>query len=100
LLKLNTFHRSKFETMSVDTKKPVPADEEKSVSMPSDTENGIADPPADGDELAGSRTKEAETLAAAAPEFDWETDPHNPYNWPSWKKFLQILMISAAAFTA
>jgi hypothetical protein len=33
-------------------------------------------------------------------EFDWDNDPHNPYNWPEWKKALQIAAISACAFTA
>lgn len=29
----------------------------------------------------------------------WDVDPKNPYNWPQWKKNLQLLMISCVAFT-
>lgn len=26
---------------------------------------------------------------------DWATEPHNPMNWPAWKKVLQVVMLSA-----
>lgn len=29
----------------------------------------------------------------------WETDPSNPYNWPTKWKVQQVLMIASAAFT-
>ena len=30
----------------------------------------------------------------------WEDDPHNPLNWPLWKKALQVAMISSSGFLA
>ena len=32
--------------------------------------------------------------------WNWDTDAHNPYNWPTWKKTLQIIAISGVAFVA
>lgn len=29
----------------------------------------------------------------------WSDDPHNPLNWPSWRKAMQALMLSSMAFT-
>lgn len=29
----------------------------------------------------------------------WETDPNNPYNWPTRWKAQQVLMVASAAFT-
>ncbi|KAH7114018.1 major facilitator superfamily domain-containing protein, partial [Dactylonectria macrodidyma] len=33
-------------------------------------------------------------------ELDWDNNPHNPYNWPAWKKVLQVVMLSSAALLA
>ncbi|KAJ4856730.1 major facilitator superfamily domain-containing protein [Trichoderma breve] len=33
-------------------------------------------------------------------QWDWETDPHNPYNWPASRKAWQIAIVSSMAFTA
>lgn len=30
----------------------------------------------------------------------WEDDSHNPWNWPTWKKVLQVAMLSSSAFLA
>ncbi|KAH9886806.1 major facilitator superfamily domain-containing protein [Xylariomycetidae sp. FL2044] len=30
--------------------------------------------------------------------WDWATDAHNPYNWPSWKKNLLLISVSVLAF--
>lgn len=32
--------------------------------------------------------------------WDWETDPHNPYNWSSGKKAVQVGAIASIAFLA
>ncbi|KAK2040175.1 major facilitator superfamily transporter [Colletotrichum somersetense] len=32
--------------------------------------------------------------------WNWDTDPHNPMNWPARQKIKQIVMLSLAAFTA
>lgn len=29
-------------------------------------------------------------------ELDWDNSPHNPFNWPAWKKALQVVMLSSA----
>ncbi|KAF4438015.1 hypothetical protein F53441_12867 [Fusarium austroafricanum] len=31
---------------------------------------------------------------------DWDNSPHNPYNWPAWKKTLQVVMLSSAGLLA
>lgn len=31
---------------------------------------------------------------------DWNTSPENPFNWPSWKKALQVVMLSSSAILA
>lgn len=33
-------------------------------------------------------------------DLDWENSPHNPYNWPGWKKALQVVMLSSSAILA
>ncbi|KAL7786494.1 major facilitator superfamily transporter [Trichoderma afarasin] len=33
-------------------------------------------------------------------QWDWETDPDNPYNWPASRKAWQIAIVSSMAFTA
>jgi hypothetical protein len=30
---------------------------------------------------------------------DWENDPHNPYNWPAWKKTLMVFTLSSMGLT-
>ena len=30
----------------------------------------------------------------------WDDDPQNPYNWPAWKKTMQIVMLSSIALLA
>ena len=32
--------------------------------------------------------------------WDWNTDPDNPYNWPTGKKWNQVAMISSFGFLA
>jgi len=32
--------------------------------------------------------------------WNWDTDPHNPYNWSSEEKALQVVIISSIAFLA
>ncbi|CEI67367.1 hypothetical protein FVEN_g5749 [Fusarium venenatum] len=31
---------------------------------------------------------------------NWDTSPENPYNWPAWKKALQVVMLSSSAILA
>ncbi|SPO07617.1 related to TPO4 - Proposed vacuolar polyamine transporter [Cephalotrichum gorgonifer] len=64
--------------------------------------------PENGVEETGARpTTDAKTAVGSDPEavpnpdhWDWDSDPHNPYNWPNQRKFRQLLMLSTAAFTA
>ncbi|KAI2623682.1 MFS general substrate transporter [Xylaria nigripes] len=40
------------------------------------------------------------TDSEAAEKFNWNDDPANPYNWPQWRKNIQLFGISLIAFTA
>ncbi|KAH9231489.1 hypothetical protein K456DRAFT_1840674 [Colletotrichum gloeosporioides 23] len=51
------------------------------------------------DNLAISDDGKLEGDRQATPEWKWEDDPSNPYNWPSWKKNVQLAMISIVGFT-
>lgn len=52
----------------------------------SDTEDGVKwDGPKAGTEQA---------------QWDWNEDPHNPYNWPSGRKAMQVGIIASIAFVA
>ena len=31
---------------------------------------------------------------------NWDDDPQNPYNWPAWKKTVQVVMLSSIALLA
>lgn len=31
---------------------------------------------------------------------DWEDDPHNPLNWPTWRKVHLVVMLATMAFLA
>jgi hypothetical protein len=31
-------------------------------------------------------------------EYDWNQDPHNPYNWPSKRKAMQVAIIASVGF--
>lgn len=35
-----------------------------------------------------------------ATAINWETDPENPLNWPTWKKVHLVIMLSSMAFVA
>ncbi|OLN97197.1 Polyamine transporter 4-like protein 1 [Colletotrichum chlorophyti] len=43
---------------------------------------------------------ESDKTEGTAPVWDWDSDPHNPINWPLWQKVRQIVMLSMAALTA
>jgi hypothetical protein len=67
------------------SKDAVPSEKEEAPGLPADTE------------------VEAQTQAqtqATTSEWDWETDPQNPYNWPTSKKVWQVVWVSWFAFTA
>ncbi|KAI1169672.1 major facilitator superfamily domain-containing protein [Nemania sp. FL0916] len=59
----------------------------------------------DSDETAHTRGNDIEKAEGekadgkAPPEFDWNTDPANPYNWPKWKKNLQLAATAIIAFS-
>lgn len=45
-------------------------------------------------------TKSDEIEAETEQPWDWNEDPHNPYNWPSGKKAMQVGIIASIAFVA
>lgn len=55
----------------------------------------------DAEEYPGSRRRNSNDVEGdKAGDWDWDTDPANPYNWSLGKKIWQIVMISSMAFTA
>lgn len=40
----------------------------------------------------------ADEAASNQDEYDWNTDPHNPYNWSAGRKAVQVAAISSIAF--
>lgn len=51
----------------------------------------------DGEDAVKSGKAEEEGEGST---WDWNTDPHNPYNWPSGKKAMQVGIISSIALLA
>jgi hypothetical protein len=49
----------------------------------------------DGAKLEGQPEAEPEQ-----PPWDWNQDPQNPYNWPSGRKAMQVVIIASIAFLA
>lgn len=49
---------------------------------------------------AGEGTTQESETSDSAQISRWEDDPHNPLNWPLWKKALQVAMISSSGFLA
>ena len=47
---------------------------------------------------AGGTTVE-DVRNEVATEFNWNDDPANPYNWPRWKKNIQLTATAAVAFS-
>ncbi|KAI1015918.1 hypothetical protein LB505_004001 [Fusarium chuoi] len=45
-------------------------------------------------EIEAARPKEQ--IESETDELDWDNSPHNPFNWPAWKKALQVVMLSSA----
>ncbi|KAI1866426.1 hypothetical protein JX265_007727 [Neoarthrinium moseri] len=45
------------------------------------------------------KDKDLESATPAVRGWDWLEDSHNPYNWPKWKKNVQLLTIASIAFT-
>lgn len=48
-------------------------------------------------DIEGGREKES---VQDSEDVEWDKDPHNPFNWPAWKKALQVIMISSVALLA
>ncbi|KAG5811993.1 hypothetical protein H9Q74_005120 [Fusarium xylarioides] len=60
-----------------------------------------------GDASLGNDSATEGEIEAARPkeqgevdELDWDNSPHNPFNWPAWKKALQVVMLSSAGLLA
>ncbi|PON25212.1 hypothetical protein TGAM01_v205898 [Trichoderma gamsii] len=47
---------------------------------------------------AEESTTDVELESCSFPQ--WEHDPENPWNWPTWKKVVMVVMISSQALTA
>ncbi len=73
------------------------SDQERSAAPLGDVEKAL-EVPSDSDPESTDMASSDEKANGSAADFDWDTDPSNPYNWPSWKKTAQIVFISAAAF--
>ncbi|GKT40285.1 polyamine transporter 4 [Colletotrichum spaethianum] len=60
----------------------------------------------DPEKQDGAKSDETQSGEASKNDADgrarwnWDTDPHNPMNWPTRHKVRQIVMLSLAAFTA
>ncbi|KAI0451565.1 MFS general substrate transporter [Xylaria acuta] len=54
----------------------------------------------DSDDTAQSGDTTTEKASDAVPtEFNWNDDPENPYNWPKWRKNIQLATTAIIAFT-
>ncbi|KAI0478082.1 major facilitator superfamily domain-containing protein [Xylaria cf. heliscus] len=53
----------------------------------------------DSDDTALSGDGEPKVEKVNEAEFDWNTDPENPYNWPKWKKNIMLAATAIIAFT-
>jgi hypothetical protein len=52
----------------------------------------------DGSDIEkGSKSGLAPEAATEQAAWDWDTDAHNPYNWPSSRKAMQVAIISSIA---
>ncbi|KAK1758911.1 major facilitator superfamily transporter [Echria macrotheca] len=81
------------------TTPPIPTmdrtiDEEKQIDGPSPADT------TDSDDTVADKASTDSDRARQAAEWDWNADPHNPYNWPQWKKVAQVVNISSIAFVA
>lgn len=47
----------------------------------------------------GNSNSDAEKGQVSQEVLDWDNDPHNPYNWPSWKKGMMVFTISTMGLT-
>jgi hypothetical protein len=50
-------------------------------------------------EASDKERQSQDQTAASISDWDWKQDEHNPYNWPKWKKNLQLVTIASIAFT-
>jgi hypothetical protein len=44
-------------------------------------------------------SSDAEKGQVSQEVLDWDNDPHNPYNWPAWKKGMMVFTISTMGLT-
>lgn len=52
------------------------------------------------EQAAGTDTENETKPQRPETEWDWDNDPHNPYNWPSGRKAVQVCIIASIAFVA
>ncbi len=64
-----------------------------------DISHGQAAQSGSSDTEDGAKSDEIETEREQRP-WDWNEDAHNPYNWPSGKKAMQVGIIASIAFVA
>jgi len=64
-----------------------------------DIENGQAANSASSDAEDGNTSDIPEARSEQTP-WDWNHDPHNPYNWSSGRKAMQVVIIASIAFLA
>lgn len=66
------------------------------------TEGGAGETRDEGRPSAEQDVEKAQQKDEEATEavIDWDTDPHNPLNWPAGRKVLQVMMLSSSALLA
>jgi hypothetical protein len=64
-----------------------------------DVDHGHAAQSGGSDAEEGAKPDGPEAEAEQTP-WNWNDDPHNPYNWPSGRKAMQVGIIASIAFLA
>lgn len=67
---------------------------------PNSLERGHSSLPANGEKNEHEQGSQDQQSPYHNEQWDWETDPDNPYNWPASRKAWQIAIVSSMAFTA
>lgn len=66
--------------------------DDKTLVVKPDDQYGNSDTNSNSDAEKGRVSPEQDLL-------DWENSPHNPYNWPSWKKALMVTTLATMGLT-
>ncbi|KAH6603791.1 MFS general substrate transporter [Trichoderma cornu-damae] len=64
--------------------------DDKTLDVKPEDQHGSSDSNSNGDAEKGQTVHDV---------LDWESDPHNPYNWPGWKKALMVFALAAMGLT-